>query len=180
MSELKLTTIEMGLMRLAEVCDVKINPLHPEITFETWHMALADLSDEQVQAGFVHLIKTLTSEYNPKPKPGDIRAFANQSSEQVFSWAEAWQEVLDKAHLFYSPVMGMAPPQWSTPAIEQAVQQFGGITTIVNMLEKDIPTHRAQFRGIFEQVSKRAEQKATMTLLTNAQRPDFKVLEGGR
>lgn len=180
MAQLKESTIENGLMRLAEVCDVRINPIDPKITIETWFMALADLSDEQVQAGFVHLVRTPTSEYNTKPRPGDIRAFANQSSEQVSNWAEAWQEVLDKAHLFYSPVLGMAAPQWSTPAVEQAVKQFGGVNTIVNMLEKDIPTHRAQFRQIFEQVGKRAEQKATMTLLTNAQRPDFKVLEGGR
>jgi len=176
MSQLTMQTIIDGLDRMTDTIDMVMSDTTPE----TWFMLLADLSDEEVKAGMFGFCRKLTSKWPRKPMPGDIREFIEQSVETVCNWSEAWQEVLDKAHLFYSPVMGMAPPQWSTPAIEQAVQQFGGITTIVNMLEKDIPTHRAQFRGIFEQVSKRAEQKATMAVLTNAQRPDFKVLEGGR
>jgi hypothetical protein len=167
-------TIAECLYMLTELIDLAIT----EQTVKVWEIGLKAFSDEQVQAATHHLIENWESSksYN-KLSPGDLKAIIVSATQS--NWSEAWQEVLDKAHLFYSPVMGMNAPQWSSPMIEQAVSQFGGVTTVVNMLEKDLPSHRAQFRQIYEGVAKREQQKSTMVLINNT-RPDFKVLEGGR
>lgn len=177
-----MTTVLDGLDRLIDATGLKLTESAPE----TWYLTLSHLPDEIVKAGFIHLCRTMTSDYNRMPRPADICKWATEAKSS--NWSEAWDEMLEKAHLFASPIFKASetgpemvpPPAWSTPAVEQAYKQFGGHQAVLAMAEKDIPTCRAQFRQIYENATSREATKSTLTLLDGFSQKPFRVLEGGK
>lgn len=128
----------------------------PEITeaaLETWALALDDISDEMVQAATVHFIKTWGSQFNRKPRPGDIREFQAQAQES--SWADAWQEVQTLSAACVQPDCTV---QFSSPEIRQACQSVGGLRAVFECDTDQLPTIRAQFRDALKTI--RAQNQA--------------------
>lgn len=128
----------------------------PEITeaaLETWALALDDISDEMVQAATVHFIKTWGSQFNRKPRPGDIREFQNEATEA--SWADAWQEVQALSQACVQPDSTV---EFSSPEIRQACQSVGGLRAVFECETDMLPTIRAQFRDALKTI--RAQNQA--------------------
>jgi len=128
----------------------------PEITeaaLETWALALDDISDEMVQAATVHFIKTWGSQFNRKPRPGDIREFQSQASES--SWADAWQEVQALSQACVQPDSTV---EFSSPEIRQACQSVGGLRAVFECETDMLPAIRAQFRDALKTI--RAQNQA--------------------
>lgn len=71
-------TIMNMLERFSLVFDIKPS----EMLIETWELALGEISDEVAQAATVHFIKTWGSNFNRKPRPGDIFDYQKELFEQ--------------------------------------------------------------------------------------------------
>lgn len=71
-------TIKNMLKRFCLVFDMELTPM----LIETWELALGEISDEVAQAATVHFIKTWGSNYNRKPRPGDIFEYQKELFEQ--------------------------------------------------------------------------------------------------
>lgn len=181
-----MTTILDGLEHLIGSLGSKFEKEVGESTPKAWFLNLCHLPDEIVAAGFLHLGRTHTSDKFHMPRAADISQWATEAKSS--NWSEAWDEMLEKAHLFSSPIFKagangpemVPPPAWSTPAVEQAYKQFGGHQAVLAMTEKDIPTCRAQFRQIYENATAREATKSTLTLLDGFAQKPFRVLDGGK
>ncbi len=82
-------TIMNMLERFSLVFDIKPS----EMLIETWELALGEISDEVAQAATVHFIKTWGSNFNRKPRPGDIfdyqkELFEQHKKERQLAWAQ--------------------------------------------------------------------------------------------
>lgn len=82
-------TIANMLERFSIVFDMKLN----DMLIETWGLALSEISDEVIQHATVHFIKTWGSNYNRKPRPGDVfeyqkELFEQQKQERQLAWTQ--------------------------------------------------------------------------------------------
>lgn len=66
------------LSRFNIVFDMELTPM----LIETWELALGEISDEVIQHATVHFIKTWGSNYNRKPRPGDVFEYQKELFEQ--------------------------------------------------------------------------------------------------
>ncbi len=139
-------------------------PEMTEAALETWALALEDISDEMVQAATVHFIKTWGSQFNRKPRPGDIREFQSQASEA--SWADAWQEV---QALSAACVQPDSTVEFSSPEIRQACRAVGGLRAIFECDTDMLPTIRAQFRDALKSIRAQNQVKSIVHRVTTAQ-----------
>jgi len=71
-------TIANMLSRFNIVFDMKLT----DMLIETWELALSEISDEVIQHATVHFIKTWGSNYNRKPRPGDVFEYQKELFEQ--------------------------------------------------------------------------------------------------
>lgn len=71
-------TITNMLTRFTIVFDMKLT----DMLIETWELALSEISDEVIQHATVHFIKTWGSNYNRKPRPGDVFEYQKELFEQ--------------------------------------------------------------------------------------------------
>jgi hypothetical protein len=127
-------------------------------TLEAWTLALADLTDEQVMAGGQFVLSTLTDDYKRRPMPGDIRKAVSEAGNK--GWAEAWDEIQARGHLFTPggrrlTSRGLEAPEWSCPEIADAVRQMGGIEACLLHTERNLSAVRAQFRDVYQDIQKR-------------------------
>lgn len=77
------------LSRFNIVFDMELTPM----LIETWELALSEISDEVIQHATVHFVKTWGSNYNRKPRPGDVfeyqkELFEQQKQERQLAWTQ--------------------------------------------------------------------------------------------
>ena len=168
MSKLKKRTISQGLERLNDVVDMRLS----ESADGTWYLALSDLPDEQVQWAFIRLIQTITSDFNRKPRPGDLRKIVEESVPDT-SWSESFTWLCDNITSPYSP-----SPPFPDPITQRAYDQFGGMYSIIGMATEDMGTHRAQFKKIYEEIL--AQEKTSMARSLTAPSYKSNSLIGGK
>lgn len=84
------------------------------------------------------------------------RSLVAESHEEkrVKTWAEAWSEIESS---MFSTQYGKQP-KFSTPEISAAVKSYGW-STLINSLEADMPTVRAQVRRIYDEICQRTTEK---------------------
>jgi len=85
------------LSRFNIVFDMELTPM----LIETWELALGEISDEVIQHATVHFIKTWGSNYNRKPRPGDVfeyqkELFEQQKQERQLAWAQKQLAIADE------------------------------------------------------------------------------------
>ncbi len=113
---------------------------------EVWTLMLGDLAPEALLEAFVKWTAG-----NPRPPTlHDLRRLATEPVGMLDA-DEAWKEV---RHAMQS-CGRYRDPKWSTPEVEIAVDSMGWIN-LCNALEADLPTLRAQFRGMYEAAKARA------------------------
>ena len=71
-------TVKNMLSRFNIVFDMELTPM----LIETWELALSEISDEVIQHATVHFVKTWGSNYNRKPRPGDVFEYQKELFEQ--------------------------------------------------------------------------------------------------
>ncbi|MEJ5201895.1 MAG: hypothetical protein WHV66_06630 [Anaerolineales bacterium] len=143
-------TIAMGLTMLRELFP---NWNITENTINVWELALRDLSDAEVEAGFELFISHSTSEFARVPRPGDIRA-ALESVTQA-TWYEAWDEIMRLAPLYIYPLYSGGKhitPEFSSEIVKTAMERMGGPQYFASIENKDLNTARAQFRVMYESI----------------------------
>jgi hypothetical protein len=141
-------TVMQMLRRFSVVFDLRMD----QDAIETWEMALNDLSDEVVQAATVHFVKSWGSQYNRKPRPGDVHEFFNEVFDT--SWRDAWAEV---QFLMVACQQPGSSVEFSSHAIKLAVESLGRLRTIYETPPALLPKLRDQFRDAYKEI--KAEMK---------------------
>jgi hypothetical protein len=114
-----------------------------------WHGVLQDIPDEILDAAAQQVL----SENTWFPSVAELRQKSLQLMKPLFpTWGEAWDECHKKC------IMGRRG-EFSHPLVEKAYDCLGNWDTL---LSDDVPTARAQFRQIYEQLVYRAESDVKM------------------
>lgn len=131
------------LRRFSVVFDLRMD----QDAIETWEMALDDLSDDVVQAATVHFVKHWGSQYNRKPRPGDVHEFYDEVFDT--SWRKAWDEVQYLRSACQQPDSNV---EFSTDSVWKACQSLGGLRTIYETPAAFQPKLRDQFRDAYKEI----------------------------
>lgn len=126
-----------------------------EDTIITYGMMLADVPFPALKAGIIKCIAICKY----FPTIAEIRTAAQEvavevSGTKLKDFAEAWSEVTEAV----KKIGYYGKPTWSSQEIEEAVQAFGWIE-LCTVEQKDINVVRAQFKGIYNAICDRSEQK---------------------
>lgn len=138
----KETIIQM-LRRFSVVFDLRMD----QDAIETWEMALEDLSDEVVQAATVHFVKHWGSQYNRKPRPGDVHEFYDEVFDT--SWRKAWDEVQYLKNACQQPDSSVS---FSAESVRKACASIGGLRAIYETPTAFLPKLRDQFRDSYKEI----------------------------
>lgn len=152
-SKLERTTVSKGLRRLTMATGHFSNLSKDDLTelIDTWYLLLSDLSDERVKVGFIEVARKSTSNYNPRPRPGDIREVTQKGS--VISWDAAFQEIMRNApKVLNQDFMGgqFIPILWSSKSVYDLMNRTGNAIYYASLEDSKIETAKAQFRQSFE------------------------------
>lgn len=170
--------VAKGLYLLQELGFLTVNPPNEETgspgTLAAWCAGLRGLTPEQIHAGFAWLAQNWTGEYGRKVTPGELRKVVNESANKGF--AEAWAEIQRDGHEHLYPYFSNSQqrpvkPEWSSPEIQAAVDQMGGLQACLAVTEAQMPTVRAQFREVWAGIQKRKQTQASS--LPQPQRPQL-------
>lgn len=164
---LQYETVRTGLMKFRDVMNFPI----VETTIDTWVEDLSDLPDQAVDAAFNAVRKTFKPRFNgDRPTPGVLREWILKHITK--SDTSAFNECIENASKIRSPHYTTGkdgrlveiPVKWSSPFVKQAFEQFGGINAFGSMLEEQLPTARAQFRNIYNQIQLQAQGQDALNL----------------
>lgn len=151
------------VLKMLELFSVVFDLVLTEALIETWEFAMGDLDDEVVMAATVHFVKTWGSQYNRKPRPGDVYEFYSEVYDT--SWVDAWKEV---QFLCGACAQYGSSVTFSDRYVADACAAVGGLRAIYECNPNALPAIRAQFRDAYKKVLEKA--KAEKTLL-QAKRP---------
>lgn len=151
-------------------------------TLALWSIALKNLSDQQIQAGFEWILESWTNAYNRKPTPGDIKNFVTKNTG--LNHGEMWAEIFEKGPRFKNPdldrsVGAPVAPTWSSPLISKAIKQMGGLDTFLRLEKDQEPTVRAQFRDIVNSLTEKEANRAIVQPLIDLQLAQSQVVQEG-
>ena len=119
-----------------------LQPLGPDALEKVAKKVIAESRYLPTIAELLDAAKSLAGTVNP--------------SSRVKSWDEAWGEIERK---MYSTSWN-EKPQWSTPEIAQAVNNYGW-HDLQSCLETDLPTIKAQVRRHYESACARMKEQKT-------------------
>lgn len=168
--------LAMGLTSLKEFGLIEVTKADPEKnvigTLKLWEMALSDLSDSELHAGFNGLLANWTDEFKRKPMPGDLRKFVKKhtSLNHGEMWAEITANGYKARHGEFNRLTGaIERHQWSNPLIPKAMAQMGGLDVFLNIKTDQEQTLRAQFRDIVNSLNEKEANKAIVRPLIELQ-----------
>jgi ribosome modulation factor len=159
-----------SLLILQTVIDFEIleRTEHPDIglipgTLDTWFNDLAGLSDEQVTVAFSHFRRTLTSDFNRRPRPGDVIQFCERI--QTGGWLAGWREYLERAEA--SGMFGSSQDarEWSSPLVQAAAEACGGIRALAAADVSKHPFLKKQFQDAYQAASDAVQAQHTLQAL---------------
>lgn len=164
---LKHETVKVGLEKFRDVMNFPIG----QTTVDTWIEDLSDLPDPAVEAAFNAVRKTFKPRFNgDRPTPGVLREWILKHITK--SDSSAFNECLNNASQMQSRYCTTGkngelielPIKWSSPLVKAAFEQFGGVKAFNSMLEEQLPTARAQFRNMYNQIQLKAQGQDSLDL----------------
>jgi len=168
---LQFETVQTGIDKFRDVMSFPVGPS----TVETWLEDLADLPDQAVEAAFNAVRRTFQPKFNgDRPTPGLLRDWVLKQIAKNDS--AAFNECIENAARSQSQLyttdkstgkLVEIPLQWSSPLVKDAFEQFGGARAFNSITEGQLPTIRAQFRGLYSQLQARAQAQAAFALDSN-------------
>lgn len=168
---LQFETVQTGLEKFRDVMNFPIGTT----TAETWLEDLSDLPDQAVEMAFNAVRRTFQPKFNgDRPTPGLLRDWVLKQIAK--NDAAAFNECIENASRSQSQLyttdkatgkLVEIPLQWSSPLVKEAFEQFGGARAFNAITESQLPTIRAQFRGLYSQLQARAQSQSAFALGNN-------------
>lgn len=163
------TSIMMAIDALIGETSKNFDEKTKETKIKNWHLALNDLTDQQIAIGLENTLKH-GIEKGFMPSSSDFRKFclSGKSSDIDNLAAKSWQLVMDNLNHTISPV-------FQDSAITETIRMMGGWRKLCMMETREEPFLKKEFVSIFKTVKNRNQEYDNM-LIGWGDIPTFKAI----